>query len=363
MSVYELTDNRRLYEVLGVSKDATAKDIKKAYHRLAVKYHPDKNAGDETAVDRFKEISFAHTILADPEQRALYDRQHLRSHLMQSMAADEAFKGVVRPAKPYDPAMDPEVELSPEDLRCFVERLRHEQEEKEQRQHDFEQRRKEEVIRQQAFNAEHPSYRCDYAVCFQSRQTSTSTSSRASAINELDVRSSLIGMKTSAEYMMELAGRNEGTRDAEDASAKSESPTHLDICPTRRKMLAAFRMKRQQNDQLSYLVPPEQKKRILDAFDCRRSEFYRQREDPDIKRVSPKDNYQPSDTFVPSPRHSVKTAPQKRPAFDYEAHVVRMKQMSEQNYRQFIEDGYIDGGKTIDDAVLADALTGYSYSQ
>lgn len=61
------------YKVLGVSKDASDADIKKAYRKLARKYHPDQNPGDEAAERRFKEISEAHTVLADPEQRKQYD--------------------------------------------------------------------------------------------------------------------------------------------------------------------------------------------------------------------------------------------------------------------------------------------------
>jgi len=62
------------YSVLGVDKKATADDIKKAYRKLARKYHPDRNPGDEGAEERFKEISEAHDVLSDPDKRAAYDR-------------------------------------------------------------------------------------------------------------------------------------------------------------------------------------------------------------------------------------------------------------------------------------------------
>ncbi len=65
--------DRDLYEVLGVSKDASADDIKKAYRKLARQYHPDHNAGDTAAEERFKEISHAHDVLRDPEKRKQYD--------------------------------------------------------------------------------------------------------------------------------------------------------------------------------------------------------------------------------------------------------------------------------------------------
>ena len=62
------------YETLGVSRDASADEMKKAYRKLAVKYHPDKNPGDAAAEARFKEISEAYDILKDEEKRAAYDR-------------------------------------------------------------------------------------------------------------------------------------------------------------------------------------------------------------------------------------------------------------------------------------------------
>ena len=66
---------RDYYEVLGVSPDASADEIKKAYRKLAMKYHPDKNAGDEVAAEKFKEASEAYAVLSDPEERKKYDRQ------------------------------------------------------------------------------------------------------------------------------------------------------------------------------------------------------------------------------------------------------------------------------------------------
>lgn len=62
------------YEVLGVSKSASDDEIKKAYRKLAVKYHPDKNPGDKEAEEKFKEISEAHEVLSDKQKRARYDQ-------------------------------------------------------------------------------------------------------------------------------------------------------------------------------------------------------------------------------------------------------------------------------------------------
>src|SRR6185295_11086078 len=61
------------YKTLGVSKSATQDEIKKAYRKLAVKYHPDKNPGDKKAEEKFKEVNEANEVLSDAEKRKKYD--------------------------------------------------------------------------------------------------------------------------------------------------------------------------------------------------------------------------------------------------------------------------------------------------
>lgn len=62
------------YQTLGVARNADEKEIKKAYRKLAQQYHPDKNPGDKSAEQRFKEINEAYTVLSDPDKRSKYDR-------------------------------------------------------------------------------------------------------------------------------------------------------------------------------------------------------------------------------------------------------------------------------------------------
>ena len=69
-----MADKRDYYEVLGVSKDASADDIKKAYRKMAMKYHPDRNPGDKEAEEKFKEVGEAYEVLSDADKKARYDQ-------------------------------------------------------------------------------------------------------------------------------------------------------------------------------------------------------------------------------------------------------------------------------------------------
>ena len=69
-----MASKRDYYEVLGVQKSASQEEIKKAYRKLAVKYHPDRNPGNKEAEDKFKEATEAYEVLSDEKKRPIYDQ-------------------------------------------------------------------------------------------------------------------------------------------------------------------------------------------------------------------------------------------------------------------------------------------------
>lgn len=69
-----MADKRDYYEVLGIRKGASEAEIKKAYRKMAMKYHPDKNPGDKEAEEKFKEANEAYAVLSDPDKKSKYDR-------------------------------------------------------------------------------------------------------------------------------------------------------------------------------------------------------------------------------------------------------------------------------------------------
>ena len=69
-----MAEKRDYYEVLEVAKNATPEEIKKAYRKKAIQYHPDKNPGDKVAEEKFKEAAEAYEVLSDPQKRQRYDQ-------------------------------------------------------------------------------------------------------------------------------------------------------------------------------------------------------------------------------------------------------------------------------------------------
>ncbi len=83
---------RDYYEVLGLKKGASVEELKKAYRKLAVKYHPDKNQGDKQAEERFKEINEAYAVLSDPKKKEQFD-QFGSNNFHQRYSQEDIFKG------------------------------------------------------------------------------------------------------------------------------------------------------------------------------------------------------------------------------------------------------------------------------
>ena len=91
-----MAEKRDYYEVLGVGKNANADEIKKAYRKAAIKYHPDKNPGDKEAEEKFKEAAEAYDVLSNPDKRARYDQfghAGMSGSAVISAAAVRAFRG------------------------------------------------------------------------------------------------------------------------------------------------------------------------------------------------------------------------------------------------------------------------------
>ena len=88
------TDYKDYYAILGVNKNASAEEIKKAFRKLAVKYHPDRNPENKQAEEKFKEISEAYEVLSDHEKRQKYDHILKRFSVAEKIF-DEAYDDLI----------------------------------------------------------------------------------------------------------------------------------------------------------------------------------------------------------------------------------------------------------------------------
>lgn len=223
-TIFDLKGNSALYEVLGVPQTATQREIRQAYYRLAVVYHPDKNPDGG---DVFKEVSFAHGILSDPEQRALYDSGTLRSDIENK-------------ARAYDPSMDPDVELSPEALRAFVDRVRQSHDANQQVQSAFEARREEELKRRAEYDARNPAFRAEYERARRLRQRGLGNSGCATTTPADAVAAK---SRTSAELLADLQRKEREGLFAKPAitTASSSGGDHAGGLSYKRQLMAKFR--------------------------------------------------------------------------------------------------------------------------
>ncbi|KPA84933.1 putative chaperone protein DNAj [Leptomonas pyrrhocoris] len=296
-SIYDLKGHSALYEVLGVPQTATQREIRLAYYRLAIVYHPDKNPGGG---DVFKEVSFAHGILSDPEQRAMYDSGTLRGD-------------IEKKARAYDPSMDPNVELSPETLRAFVDRVRQSHNANQQVQSAFEQRREEEMKRRAEYDARNPTFRAEYERARRMRQRGLGATAGSSAAPEVVAAKP----RTSAEIVAELQRKEqEGAFSHKSVSASSSSGA--------------------QGGQFSY------KKELMAQYRATHSEY----------EVGEDHSSNAKKSSLPFVRAQCE-APQYSETVDE-----KIQTYSNFDYRKYVEQGRWDGDE-VEEAIMADALGQY----
>ncbi|RNF02533.1 chaperone DnaJ protein [Trypanosoma conorhini] len=300
--VFELRGNTALYDVLGVPKSAPDSEIRRAYYKLAVVYHPDKNPD---GVEMFKEVSFAHSILSDPAQRRLYDAGRLRTHIEGQ-------------ARAYDPMMDPNVELTAEELRQFVERRRTEEESKKKDKSEFERQREEEMRRRAEYDAQNPAFKAEYermrAILKEEavQRASTADAQRHPTTAELMQQFERKRQAEEEERHNRRSGRAQGAKGDVGGAAPAS---------VKRSMMQDFRLRH--NGETP--APGAMRLTVDRQAIGRRLRFVSETENTSYSR-------------------------------DVEERIGRYSNF---DYRSYVESGVVDGGNVLDDAILADALGNY----
>lgn len=305
LNVFELRGNSALYEVLGVSKLASEFEIRRAYRKLAVIYHPDKNPN---GLERFREISFAYDILSDTEKRRLYDSERLRTHIEAE-------------ARVYDPTMDPNVELSAEELRAFVERKRKEEEKKQEEKREFEIRREEEMRRRAEYDAQNPAFKEEYERM------------RVLAKEVADRRTCAVS-ECRHLTTAELVGLLEAKRDAEEEEKERRRQRGTVNATTSR-------------EQIGCTAPTSVKRSMLQEFRVRHNG-----ETPAPDAVFANGIQERMKHRLPFVAETAKQS------YSYDVEN-RLNKYANFDYRDFIEKGAVDSCNVLENAILADALSNY----
>ena len=314
---YALDDNQKLYTLLGVERSATQDEIKKAYKKLALQLHPDRNK-EPGAEEKFKEVAFAYNILSDPDQRAMYNSKTLKKHISSE-------------AKRQDPDMDPNVELEGEDLRKFVERLHNDQMEAIRKKAEFDRKREEEYRRRAEFDRAHPELKIPSpldGMTSGKKNVSFATSSSSSSSSVPAPGNS--SARTSADMLAALQERMKKTEHAinggtnnNDENDENNTTTMTPSFAAKKAMMERFRTQRESVGVPTSVVDDHTKQTLQKAAQNHKYQF--------VKEAS-------------------------KDAYEYEVDKVMKRKGF--NYQDFIVKRYQDGG-VVKEAILADALGKY----